>query len=99
MEVTNLQISVIDEPLIVLRHAAPHSVVAHHDVSRAASPQDGAVFAIVGDRPNAGRGLHQRLIAIVVKLGNKRIFACRGNLRVLAQFIRGVRRVRAAFRG
>ena len=99
MEVTNLQISVIDEPLIVLRHAAPHSVVAHHDVSRAASPQDGAVFAIVGDRPNAGRGLHQRLIAVVVKIGDKHIFTYRGNLRVLVQFIRDVCRVRAALEG
>ena len=37
-------------------HAAAHAVKGHRDDGVAGLPADGAVFGIVGDRPNAGGG-------------------------------------------
>ena len=99
MEVCYLQIAVIDEALVVLRDAATHAVKTHCDFGRSACPQYGAVLAVVSDMPDASRGLDERLIAVVVKIGDKHIFTYRGNLRVLVQFIRDVCRVRAALEG
>ena len=66
MEVRDLQIAVVDETLIVLRHAAAHAVVAHNDIRLAARPEDRAVLAVVCDLPDAGRGLDKCLVAVGV---------------------------------
>ena len=51
--------------------AAAHTVEGHGDHGVAGLPTDGAVFGIVGDRPNAGLGLDESLISIVVVLGRE----------------------------
>ena len=48
--------------------SAAHAVKGHGDHGVAGLPADGAIFGIVQNRPNAGLGLDEGLIAIVVVL-------------------------------
>lgn len=59
-EVGDLEVAVVNEPLVVLGDAASHAVVGHGDEWRSGgvgsggveeSPLNWAVFAIVGDGP------------------------------------------------
>ena len=56
-------------------HTPSHAVEGHDDVGRrglrAACPEDGPVLAVVLDGPYAGGGLDQRLVAVVVELGDE----------------------------
>lgn len=76
-KVGHLQIAVVDEPLVVLSHATTYAVVGHRDEWRSGgvgsggveeSPQNWAVFAVVLNLPDAGRGFDKGLVAVVVKL-------------------------------
>ena len=49
-------------------NAAAHAVEGHDDVGCTASPQDGAVLAIVGDGPDTSRGLDECLVSVKVEL-------------------------------
>ena len=49
----------------------PHAVELHSDIRAAALPQDGAVLGVVGNLPDACRGLYQSLVAVVVELGEE----------------------------
>ena len=53
--------------MVVLRDAAAHPVVGHHDVGGAAYPENWAVFAVVGDLPSARRGFDERLVAVGIE--------------------------------
>ena len=53
---------------LLIVHAAAKAVEGHRDDRVAELPADGAVFGIVGNRPNAGLSLDEGLIAIVVVL-------------------------------
>ena len=92
-EVRNLQITVIDEPLVVLRHTAAHTIISHRDRVRSLSPQHRAVLAVVGDLPGARRGFDERLVAVGVVLRNERI-----NRHILVEVVRRVGGVHVAFR-
>lgn len=50
-------------------NAAAHAVELHDYVGCAIRPEDWAVLAIVGNRPDAGGGLDQGLVAVIVELG------------------------------
>ena len=73
------EVVVVDEALegfCVILHcphfdAAAHTVKGHRDHGVAGLPTDGAVFGVVGDRPNARLGLDEGLISIVVVLGRE----------------------------
>ena len=79
LELLDAEVVVVDKALerfyaILHRahfNAATHAVEGHRDHSVAGLPADGAVFGIVGDRPNAGLGLDEGLISIVVVLGDE----------------------------
>ena len=83
MEVSDLQITVVDETLIVLRDAATHAVEAHGDNRITLRPTHRTVLAVVGDLPDSGRGLDERLVAIGVvlrlKVGDSRLNKRRGH--------------------
>ena len=66
MVVSNLQVAVINETLVVLRHAAAHAVETHRDRVRTLRPEDRAVLAIVGDAPETGLRRDQSLVAVVI---------------------------------
>ena len=65
--------------------AAAHAVEGHGDDRIALRPADGPVFGIVQNRPNAGLGLDEALISIVVVLGHKVV-----NRGVLIEIVGGV---------
>lgn len=81
----NLQITVIDEALVVLRHAAAYSVVGHRDCVRTMRPQDWAILAIIGHLPNTGCCLDERQVAVGITDRREII-----NRRVLVQLVRRV---------
>ncbi len=70
-ELLDAEVVVVDEALegfcTILYRAhfdtAAHTVKGHGDHGVAGLPTDGAVFGIVGDRPNAGFGLDEGLIS------------------------------------
>ena len=78
-ELLDAEVVVVDETLegfrAILHRAhfdtAAHAVEGHRDHGVAGFPTDGAVFGIVQNRPNAGLGLDERLVAIVVVLGHE----------------------------
>ena len=47
-------------------HAAAQTVEGHLDDGLALHPTDGSVLGVIGDRPDAGLGLHLRLVAVEV---------------------------------
>ena len=75
----NAEVVVVDEALkrfYAILHcahfdSAPHAVEGHGDHGVTGLPTDGAVFGIVNDRPNAGLGLDEGLVSIVVVLGRE----------------------------
>ena len=70
---------------LLVVHAAAHAVEGHGDHGVAGLPADGAVFGIVQNRPNAGLGLDEGLISIVVVLGREVV-----NRGVLIEIVGGV---------
>ena len=70
------EVVVVDETLkrfLVILHrahfdSATHAVEGHGDDGIAGFPADGAVFGIVGYRPNAGLGLDEGLVSVSVIL-------------------------------
>lgn len=80
VEPLNTEIPVIDESVVCIGDgvdgldifdATAHAVELHRDVRRTTCPQDGAIFSIVGDGPDAGGGLYERLVSVQIKLRNK----------------------------
>lgn len=73
-ELLDAEVVVVDEALkgfYALLHrthfdAAPHTVEGHRDHGVTELPTDGAVFGIVGNRPNTCLSLDEGLIAIVI---------------------------------
>ena len=78
-ELLDAEVVVVDEALkgfYALLHrthfdAAPHTVEGHRNHGVAGLPADGSVFGVVGNRPNAGLGLDEGLVSIVVVLGRE----------------------------
>ena len=82
------KIVVVNEPLVLVRgdlrrivrvddgldvlDAPPHEVILHDEIRRPAGPIDRTILAVVGDGPDAGLDLDERLIAIeiVLQLGD-----------------------------
>ena len=66
--VSNLQIAVIEEPLIVLLASTAHVVVGHREcrVVGIAHPKNRPVLAVVGDAPEACLGRDEGLVAIII---------------------------------
>ena len=80
VEALDAEITVVHEAVVrvgdAVHHldvfdATPHTIELHHEVRRAALPQDGAVLPVVGNLPDACRGLDESLVAIQVKCGDK----------------------------
>ena len=69
VEVSDLEIAIVDETLVVLRHAAAHTIETHGDDRITLRPTHRAVFAVVLNLPDASRCLYQHLVAVVVELG------------------------------
>ena len=90
----DVEVAIVDEPFAALRDAPPHAVVGHRDYGtvRIARPADGAVLAVVLNRPFAGRlarGRHDvRLVAVEVER-RKLEHAAAHDVRVLVEFVRG----------
>ena len=92
-ELLDAEVVVVDEALegfcAVLHRAhfdaAAHAVKSHRDHGVAGLPTNGAILGIVQNRPNAGLGLDEGLIAIVVVLGHKVV-----NRGVLVEVVGGV---------
>ena len=93
MEVSNLQVSVVDEALSVLGDPTTHAVITHGDDRISVLPTHRAVLAVVGDLPDSRRGFHQRLVAVGVVLRNERI-----NRHILVEVVRRVGGVHVTFR-
>ena len=78
-ELLDAEVVIVDEALkrfLAILHrahfdAAAHAVKGHGDYCVAGLPTDGAVLGVIGDGPNAGFGLDEGLIAIVVVLGRE----------------------------
>ena len=93
LELLDTEIVIVDEALkrfYAIFHCAhfdtaAHAVEGHGDHGVAGLPADGAVFGIVGDRPNAGLGLDEGLISIRIVLGREVI-----NGDVLVEVVGGV---------
>lgn len=86
----DVEIAIVDEPFAALRDAPPHAVVGHRDYGsvRIARPADGAVLAVVLNRPFAGRRDEVRLVAVEVER-RKLEHAAAHDVRVLVEFVRG----------
>ena len=86
----DVEITIVDEPFAALRDAPPHAVVGHRDYGtvRIARPADGAVLAVVLNRPFAGRRDEVRLVAVEVER-RKLEHAAAHDVRVLVEFVRG----------
>ena len=65
-EVRDLEIAVVDKPLIVLRDAATHAVETHRNRVRTLRPEDRTIIAVVFDPPGTRRSFDERLIAVGV---------------------------------
>ena len=84
--------------------APPHAVELHYNVRRSASPGYWPVLAVVGNLPDAGRGLDESLVAIQVKCGDKFLAQRRrvaevGYLGVLVEGVGCIGSVRAEVEG
>ncbi len=86
----DVEVAIVDEPFAALRDAPPHAVVGHRDYGsvRVARPADGAVLAVVLNRPFAGRRDEVRLVAVEVER-RKLEHAAAHDVRVLVEFVRG----------
>ena len=92
-ELLDAEVVVVDEALESVGigrlgahfNAAAHAVEGHGDHGVAGLPADGAVFGIVQNRPNAGLGLDEGLVSIVVVLGREVV-----NRGVLIEIVGGV---------
>lgn len=84
--VSDLEITIVSEDFVGVCYrvagfeigdSPPHAVVRHGDkglgvcVGGNTLPEDWAVFTVVGDGPDAGCGLDESLVAIVVELGDE----------------------------
>ncbi len=92
----DVQVAIVSECLVVLRHAAAKSVIRHADRRAVglAPPQYRTVLAIVLDRPLACRRHDIRLVAVKVE---RRQFgdAAAHNIRVLVQLVRDIGAIRS----
>ena len=88
------EVAVVDEAFLLGHHvalafphphAAAHAVKGHRDHGVAGLPTDGAVFGVVGNRPNAGLGLDERLVTVGIILWSEVI-----NRGVLVESVGGV---------
>ena len=79
------EITVVDETLVVLGHAAAHAVVAHRDRIRPLRPENRAVLTVINYVPDTSRGLYDGLISIGIV--NRREVI---NGRVLIQLVRRI---------
>ena len=66
MVVSDLEIAVVDKPLVVLGHTTAHTIETHGDDRITLRPLHRAVLAVVSDLPDAGRRLNHGLIAVGV---------------------------------
>ena len=91
----DVEVAIVAEPFAALRDAPPHAVVGHRDYGsvRVARPADGAGLAVVLNRPFAGRRDEVRLVAVEVER-RKLEHAAAHDVRVLVEFVRGIRAVR-----
>ena len=109
-KVCDLQVSIVNEPLVVICHSATHAVVRHRDQCGSGgvgsggvdeSPLNRAVLAVVDDLPDTGFCFDQRLVSIVVELRSKSLTRRRGergvgDFGVLVELISRVDGIRAA---
>lgn len=72
--VRNLPIAMVDEALVVFRHAAVHAVAGYFDDRIAVLPTHRAGLAIVGDLPGVGCGFDECLVAVIVVDGLEQFF-------------------------
>ena len=86
----DVEVAIVDEPFASLRDAPPHAVVGHRDYGsvRVARPADGAVLAVVLNRPFAGRRDEVRLVAVEVE-HRQLEHAAAHDVRVLVEFVHG----------
>ena len=91
----DVEITIVDEPFRILCDTSATDVVGHRDYGsvRIARPADGAVLAVVLNRPFAGRRDEVRLVAVEVER-RKLEHAAAHDVRVLVEFVRGIRAVR-----
>ena len=72
--VRNLPIAMVEEALVVFRHAAAHAVAGYFDDRIAVIPTHRAGLAIVGDLPGFGRDFDECLVAVIVVDGLEQFF-------------------------
>ena len=86
----DVEITIVDEPFRILCDTSATDVVGHRDYGsvRIARPADGAVLAVVLNRPFAGRRDEVRLVAVEVER-RKLEHAAAHDVRVLVEFVRG----------
>ena len=86
----DVEVTIVDEPFAALRDAPPHAVVGHRDHKsvRVAHPADGAVLAVVPNRPFPGRRDDVRLVTVEVERRELDHTAAH-DARVLVEFVRG----------
>ena len=86
----DVEITIVDEPFRILCDTSATDVVGHrrHTSVRVARPADGAVLAVVLNRPFAGRRDEVRLVAVEVER-RKLEHAAAHDVRVLVEFVRG----------
>ena len=86
----DVEITIVDEPLRILCDTSATDVVGHrrHTSVRVARPANGAVLAVVLNRPFAGRRDEVRLVAVEVER-RKLEHAAAHDVRVLVEFVRG----------
>ena len=91
----DVEITIVDEPFRILCDTSATDVVGHRDYGsvRVARPADGAVLAVALNRPFAGRRDEVRLVAVEVER-RKLEHAAAHDVRVLVEFVRGIRAVR-----
>lgn len=87
-----------------IQHTSSHSVEEHHDIGRAARPKNRTVLTVVGDRPDAGGGLDEGLVSVVVELRDEGLTRRRGERRVgdggvLVEAVRNIRTVSTEVEG
>ena len=79
-EVRDLEIAVVDKPLVVLGHTTTHAVEGHRDDRITLRPAHQAVLAVVSDLPCSSRRLHTNLVTVGVVIISKG-FRCSSSLR------------------
>ena len=87
VKVADLEISVVEKPLIVLLAATTHVIIAHRQrrIVGIAHPANRAVFTVVGDSPETGLRRDQGLVAVIVvserfgRLSDVELVGCSGN--------------------